>query len=88
MTAVFPVLEPKHKGAAISIYNLSAGLSNFVAPAIASMVLPFFDIVGVVWVYTALYLVAAVLTLLVKVDQPGHSKVPVATQHKIESEPY
>ncbi|WP_314154460.1 MFS transporter [Rouxiella badensis] len=88
MTAVFPVLEPKHKGAAISIYNLSAGLSNFVAPAIASMVLPFFDIVGVVWVYTALYLVAAVLTLLVKVDQPGHSKAPVATQHKIESEPY
>ncbi|CNL83377.1 Alpha-ketoglutarate permease [Yersinia intermedia] len=28
MTAVFPVLEPEHKGAAISIYNLSAGLSK------------------------------------------------------------
>lgn len=76
MTAVFPALEPNHKGAAISIYNLSAGLSNFAAPAIASMVLPFFDIVGVVWVYTGLYLVAAVLTLLVKVDQPGHSLAP------------
>ncbi len=70
MTAVFPVLEPEHKGAAISIYNLSAGLSNFVAPAIASIILPFFDIVGVVWAYTFLYLIAAVLTLLVKVDQP------------------
>lgn len=76
MTAVFPVLEPNHKGAAISIYNLSAGLSNFAAPAIASIVLPFFDIVGVVWVYTGLYLVAAVLTLIVKVDQPGHNNVP------------
>lgn len=76
MTAVFPVLEPNHKGAAISIYNLSAGLSNFAAPAIASMVLPFFDIVGVVWVYTGLYLVAAVLTLVVKVEQPGHNAVP------------
>ncbi|MFC0225931.1 MFS transporter [Serratia aquatilis] len=76
MTAVFPVLEPNHKGAAISIYNLSAGLSNFAAPAIASMVLPFFDIVGVVWVYSGLYLVAAVLTLVVKVDQPGHNSVP------------
>lgn len=76
MTAVFPVLEPNHKGAAISIYNLSAGLSNFAAPAIASIVLPFFDIEGVVWVYTALYLVAAVLTLIVKVDQPGHNNVP------------
>lgn len=70
MTAVFPVLEPEHKGAAISIYNLSAGLSNFAAPAIASVILPFFDIVGVVWVYTALYLIAAALTLLVKVEQP------------------
>ncbi|TQI80607.1 MFS transporter [Serratia fonticola] len=76
MTVVFPVLEPNHKGAAISIYNLSAGLSNFVAPAIASMVLPFFDIEGVVWVYTGLYLVATVLTLVVKVDQPGHNNVP------------
>ncbi|CAI0802411.1 MFS transporter [Serratia ficaria] len=76
MTAVFPVLEPNHKGAAVSIYNLSAGLSNFAAPAIASLVLPFFDIVGVVWVYTALYLVAAVLTLIVKVDQPGHAAAP------------
>lgn len=73
MTAVFPVLEPNHKGAAISIYNLSAGLSNFAAPAIASIILPFFDIVGVVWAYTGLYLFAAVLTLIVKVEQPGHS---------------
>ncbi|WP_248946798.1 hypothetical protein [Serratia silvae] len=36
----------------------------------------FFDIEGVVWVYTGLYLVAAVLTLVVKVDQPGHNNVP------------
>lgn len=87
MTAVFPVLEPKHKGAAISIYNLSAGLSNFVAPAIASIVLPFFDIVGVVWVYTALYLLAAVLTLLVKVDQPGHVKLPESAAQRADPLP-
>lgn len=84
MTAVFPVLEPKHKGAAISIYNLSAGLSNFVAPAIASIVLPFFDIVGVVWVYTVLYLVAAVLTLIIKVDQPA--RVPRAVKQPEQSQ--
>jgi len=80
MTAVFPALEPHHKGAAVSIYNLSAGLSNFAAPAIASIVLPFFDVVGVVWVYTALYLIAAVLTMMVKVDQPGHSPKVSATR--------
>jgi len=72
MTAVFPALEPHHKGVAVSVYNLSAGLSNFIAPAIASAVLPFFDIIGVVWVYTMLYLFAGVLTFFIRVPQPGH----------------
>jgi polyol permease family len=72
MTAVFPALEPDHKGAAVSTYNLSAGLSNFAAPAIASLVLPFFDIVGVVWVYSGLYLFAFVLTFIIKVPQPEY----------------
>ncbi|KGT88865.1 cytochrome C biogenesis protein CcdA [Erwinia typographi] len=81
MTAVFPVLEPKHKGAAISIYNLSAGLSNFLAPAIASLVLPFFDIVGVVWTYTGLYLFAGILTLIIKVEQPARLETHGKTNH-------
>jgi MFS family permease len=81
MTAVFPVLEPKHKGAAISIYNLSAGLSNFLAPAIASLVLPFFDIVGVVWTYTGLYLFAGILTLIIKVEQPARVNEKSKTKH-------
>ena len=78
MTAVFPALEPEHQGAAISIFNLSAGLSNFVAPAIASLVLPFFDIIGVVWIYTGLYLFAGVLTLIIKVEQPKRVRAVAA----------
>ncbi|WP_447869639.1 MFS transporter, partial [Raoultella ornithinolytica] len=54
MAAVFPALEPQHKGAAISVYNLSAGLSNFLAPAIAVVLLPYFSTIGVVVAYTAL----------------------------------
>ena len=46
LAAVFPALEPKHKGAAISVYNLSAGMSNFLAPAIAVVLLPFFSTIG------------------------------------------
>ncbi|SPX10101.1 putative ribitol transporter [Escherichia coli] len=38
MAAVFPALEPKHKGAAISVYNLSAGMSNFLAPALPCVI--------------------------------------------------
>ncbi|ECG8633728.1 MFS transporter [Salmonella enterica subsp. salamae] len=73
MTAVFPTLEPHHQGAAVSIYNLSAGMSNFVAPAIASALLPFFDIVGVVWAYTGLYIFAGLLTFIIKVPQIKYS---------------
>nr|WP_154927589.1 MFS transporter [Pantoea agglomerans] len=83
MTAVFPTLEPHHKGAAVSIYNLSAGLSNFVAPAIASVMLPFFDIVGVVWAYTALYVFAGVLTFIIRVPQPGHTREEKAMQSRV-----
>ncbi|MDD3267401.1 MAG: MFS transporter, partial [Burkholderiales bacterium] len=43
MTALFTILEPNHKGAAISIYTLSAGLSNFFAPLIASAILVHYD---------------------------------------------
>jgi polyol permease family len=71
MTAVFPALEPNHKGAAISTYNLSAGLSNFLAPAIAVILLPHFDTVGVVIAYTLLYIFAFFISYLIKVEQPG-----------------
>ncbi|ECE5745747.1 cytochrome C biogenesis protein CcdA [Salmonella enterica subsp. salamae] len=71
MAAVFPALEPNHTGAAISVYNLSAGLSNFLAPAIAVVLLPYFSTIGVVIAYTALYLLAFVCCRYIHVEQPG-----------------
>jgi polyol permease family len=71
MAAVFPALEPNHKGAAISVYNLSAGLSNFLAPAIAVVLLPYFSTIGVVIAYTTLYVLAFFFTYLINVEQPG-----------------
>lgn len=71
VTPIMTTLEPEHKGAAGSVYNLSAGLSNFAAPAIASLLLPFFGVQGVVYAYAALYILAFGLTFLLKVEQPG-----------------
>lgn len=71
MGAVFPALEPNHTGAAISIYNLSAGLSNFLAPAIAVVLLPYFSTIGVVIAYTILYLLAFVCCRYINVEQSG-----------------
>ena len=71
ITPILTTLEPEHKGAAISVYNLAAGASNLTAPAIASLVLPYFGVKGVVHVYAALYVIAFILTFLLKVKQPG-----------------
>ncbi|CAH3427005.1 ribitol/Xylitol/Arabitol transporter%2C MFS superfamily [Klebsiella pneumoniae] len=71
LAAVFPALEANHKGAAISVYNLSAGLSNFLAPAIAVVLLPYFSTIGGVIAYTALYILALSLCPLICVEQPG-----------------
>lgn len=77
MAAVFPALEPDHTGAAISVYNLSAGLSNFLAPAIAMVLLPYFSTIGVVVAYTVLYLLAFVCCRYIHVEQPGAKTVNV-----------
>ncbi|WP_052365413.1 MFS transporter [Halotalea alkalilenta] len=69
MSALFPSLAPEHKGAAISAHNLAAGLSNFFGPAIALMVLPYGGPAGVIWTYTVLYLIAAVLTCYIELDE-------------------
>lgn len=70
ITPILTTLEPEHKGAAISVYNLAAGASNFLAPAIATLVLPYFGVQGVVHVYASLYVLAFVLTFVLKVKQP------------------
>jgi hypothetical protein len=45
--------------------------------------LPFFDIVGVVWAYTALYVFAGVLTFIIRVPQPGHTREEKAMQSRV-----
>ena len=82
MTALFPALEPEHKGAAISVCNLSAGLSNFFAPAIATLLLPTVGVIGVVLAYSALYILAFILTLYIQFSQKQY---PAAGSEPLES---
>lgn len=71
MGAIFPAMAPDHRGAAISAHNLAAGLSNFAGPLIATLALPSIGFAGVCWFYACLYILGAVLTLFIKVEQPG-----------------
>ncbi len=75
MGAIFPTIAPNHKGAAVSVHNLGGGLSNFVGPAIATLVLPKYGFEGVVTLYAALYFLAAGITFFIKVNQPSRSSV-------------
>ena len=81
MGAIFPAMEPDHKGAAVSVQNLGGGLANFGGPVLAALILPFWGIGGVVLVYGGLYYCAAVLTLFIHVDQPKGVAAASLTPH-------
>lgn len=65
LSAIVPLLAPKHKAAAVAILNLGAGLSQFVGPVLAGLVAPV-GIQGTVWIIASLYLVGFALTFLLK----------------------
>lgn len=68
ITPILTSIEPEHKGACISVYNLSAGLSNFLAPAIATVFMPLIGVKGVVFIYAACYMLAFILTFAIQCD--------------------
>lgn len=81
MGAIFPMMEPDHKGAAVSVQNLGGGLANFGGPMLAALILPVWGFAGVVVVYGVLYYFAAVLTFFIHVDQPKGTSTASLTTH-------
>lgn len=81
MGAIFPMMEPKHKGAAVSVQNLGGGLANFGGPMLAALILPLWGFKGVVIVYGALYYFAAILTFFIHVDQPKGTSTASLASH-------
>lgn len=77
MGAIFPMIAPEHKGAAVSVQNLGGGLSNFAGPAIAGLVVESYGVRGVVICYAVLYFIAAVLTCFIRLKQPKGKMAPV-----------
>ncbi|MFS0890383.1 MFS transporter [Peribacillus frigoritolerans] len=61
LSALVPSLAPDNRGAAMSILNLGAGLSTFLGPAIVGAFIGIIGTLGVIWVYTVLYLISAFL---------------------------
>ncbi|EHK88862.1 MFS transporter [Saccharomonospora azurea] len=62
ISALLPSLAPENKGGAMALLNFGAGAATFVGPAIVSLFLVPLGAGGVVIIFAALYVVAAVLT--------------------------
>jgi polyol permease family len=61
LSALVPSMAPENKGGAMALLNLGAGASAFVGPLIPSLFLASIGPAGVVIVFSALYLAAAVM---------------------------
>ncbi|ASR38338.1 alpha-ketoglutarate transporter [Prauserella marina] len=69
ISALLPSLAPENKGGAMALLNLGAGAAAFVGPAIVSLFLGPAGAAGVVIIFAALYVVAAVLTRFLKLPE-------------------
>ncbi|GAA2300800.1 MFS transporter [Streptomyces violaceusniger] len=76
ISALIPSMAPENKGGSMALLNLGAGGAAFVGPAIASLFLPLVGAGGVTLIFLALYLVALVLTLLLKLPEERDGEPP------------
>ena len=71
LSAILPSLAPRHVGSAVAILNLGAGISQFLGPAVAALVVPL-GVSGTVWVISAVYVVGIALTYCLRTpSRPG-----------------
>ncbi|WPP02005.1 MFS transporter [Pseudomonas sp. HR96] len=72
LSALAPALAPQNKAAALSVLSLGAGASTWVGPAVVAIFSERFGLAGVVWAFTGLYALSAVLMLFLKDPEPVH----------------
>lgn len=75
LSALFPMLAPDNKGAAMSVLNLGAGLGAFIAPAITALCYTTLGAGGVLSIYAGLYILSAVLTPFLKTPDEKNEKI-------------
>ncbi len=72
--AIMATLAPESRGAAMSIMNLGSGMSTWIGPAIAGLFLPRLGVSGVIWIFAAMYLLAAAISYTLRL--PGEAPAP------------
>jgi predicted MFS family arabinose efflux permease len=70
LSALAPALAPQNKAAALSVLSLGAGASTWVGPAVVAIFQDSFGLEGVVWAFTGLYALSAVMTAFLQDPEP------------------
>jgi polyol permease family len=69
LSALMPSLAPDHKGAALSLLSLGAGMSVWVGPAIVAVLLRPIGVAGIMWVFAGMYLLSGILALTLRLPE-------------------
>ncbi|VEJ53585.1 MFS transporter [Pragia fontium] len=77
LSAIMPTLAPNDKGAAMSVLNLGAGLCAFVGPLIVTIFITPVGIEGVIWIFSGLYIVAAILMKFVTLPEEHSEELAI-----------
>ncbi|HZY63459.1 MAG TPA: MFS transporter [Edaphobacter sp.] len=71
LSALTPMLTPDHRGEALSLLSLGASAAMILGPAIITIFLRTVGIVGIMWIFAALYFISGILALtLTGADDP------------------
>lgn len=74
LSALMPALEPNHRGGAVALLNLSAGLSQFVGALLVTLLWSSLGTTVTVIALASTYLVGFAVTFLMRVDQDALAK--------------
>lgn len=83
LSALAPALAPQNKAAALSVLSLGAGASTWVGPAVVAIFQDSFGLAGVVWAFTGLYALSAVMTAFLRDPEPVFEPTLTKTKRKI-----
>ena len=76
LSAIAVSLAPKNPGAAMASYNLGIGAAVFAGPLLVALLYSTLGASGMVYLFAALYLVAALMSHSLRGTQPGFDGVP------------
>ncbi len=66
LSALTPMLAPDHRGEALSLLSLGASASMLLGPALVTLFLGLAGVVGMMWIFAALYFASGLMALVLR----------------------